>query len=206
MKGKGCSACKGKLPIRTPGWGRWHCLVYRIIFLGLKHFLLTERKIGCDRTSPICRNCIRSKILCRPYHKSLTWPRANDRKRAVLGVSRSLFRSEGIYTRLKFINTCSKDVEMHRCLLDPGMHWFYTKTREFILKDPADLHIQLAQYIGTYALPPTLSLSIHPRLEGSEAELIPYCKFSRVAAFTDNTLIGQFSLVYCHSFPHSVLI
>jgi hypothetical protein len=43
-------------------------------------------------------------------------------------------------------------------------------------KIPADLQIQLAQYIGTYVLGPTLSLSIYPRFEDGEAELIPYCK------------------------------
>ncbi|RDW73591.1 hypothetical protein BP5796_07033 [Coleophoma crateriformis] len=46
--------------------------------------------------------------------------------------------------------------------------WIYTERYQQIYK------FKKTQYIGTYVLPSTLSLSIYPRLEGSETELIPY--------------------------------
>ena len=44
-----------------------------------------ERKIGCDRTYPSCKNCIRRKKVCAGYGLKLSWPKSEDKRRAAEG-------------------------------------------------------------------------------------------------------------------------
>ncbi|VUC30005.1 unnamed protein product [Clonostachys rosea] len=42
------------------------------------------RRIRCDRRAPSCANCVAAKLQCQGYGIRLSWPRAGDKKRAVL--------------------------------------------------------------------------------------------------------------------------
>ncbi|CAG9984561.1 unnamed protein product [Clonostachys byssicola] len=42
------------------------------------------RRIRCDRKVPACANCTAAKLQCQGYGLRLSWPRAGDRKRALL--------------------------------------------------------------------------------------------------------------------------
>ncbi|PVH70120.1 hypothetical protein DL98DRAFT_146081 [Cadophora sp. DSE1049] len=116
-----------------------------------------DRKIACDKTRPICQNCIRSKRSCQPNRIRLSWPRVDDGKRYVLGNSWPSFPSNGKHAYLKFVNTFLRDVEGNGYSLDPSI-----------------LEIQLARAIGISLLAPTLPLPRSPTLDCDEAGLIPY--------------------------------
>ncbi|RYC65036.1 hypothetical protein CHU98_g1145 [Xylaria longipes] len=81
-----------------------------------------SRKIQCDQGVPNCRRCVQARRECEGYGLRLSWPRENDKKRAIVAVSpvtgasmRTRHQSFG-----PFINTTSQDIELYRHLASPG--------------------------------------------------------------------------------------
>lgn len=75
------------------------------------------RKLQCDGRLPTCKRCARSQRPCQGYEMRLSWPRDNDRKRAIVGhdapLPLRLHRLKGPAKRF-FINTTWQDVEQYQ--------------------------------------------------------------------------------------------
>ncbi|KAH7140876.1 fungal-specific transcription factor domain-containing protein [Dactylonectria macrodidyma] len=72
-----------------------------------------DRKVLCDRTLPKCRRCATSGRACKGYDLRLSWPRAGDKKRALLGPDTPATVPFSNFAELPFINASSWDIEMH---------------------------------------------------------------------------------------------
>jgi len=91
--------------------------------------VIAERKISCDRKTPVCRNCIGSNRPCHRYTVLLSWPRTDDRRRAMVAHPKLPFLSKGTCT---FINTTWRDVELHNCVSEYRMD-FLSMKRDVVL-------------------------------------------------------------------------
>ncbi|KAH7327722.1 fungal-specific transcription factor domain-containing protein [Stachybotrys elegans] len=83
-----------------------------------------DRRVQCDRTLPVCQRCTSSNRQCLGYGMRLSWPRPNDRKRAMVAstaVQRALESGSD-----DFINTTWRDVELHHQLMEDGARLRYT--------------------------------------------------------------------------------
>ena len=120
----GCTTCKGKRrtgprrearrPLTRPG-----------------------RAISCDRARPNCMNCSQSNRKCQGYGLRLSWPRANDRRRAVvskLSPPSPTSPPAGQISDARFVHTTHWDIELYHSLtgsvpvrtlssLDPPTCW-----------------------------------------------------------------------------------
>lgn len=74
---------------------------------------LIDRKVLCDRTLPTCRRCASSSRDCKGYDLRLSWPRAGDKKRALVGPDTPETNSLANIAKLPFVNASFWDVEMH---------------------------------------------------------------------------------------------
>lgn len=90
------------------------CCLFKLIDDYLQRI---DRRISCDRGLPICLNCVRSNRQCMGYELRLSWPRATDRKRAMIGPapSRGKLSSKGT-SSLRLVNTFAWDIEIHHYL------------------------------------------------------------------------------------------
>ncbi|KAF2470637.1 uncharacterized protein BDR25DRAFT_286748 [Lindgomyces ingoldianus] len=80
-----------------------------------------DRKIACDKHIPGCKNCLRSKRRCLGYGIRLSWPRKDDRKRAL--VSNNPDREGSVCTLLhptEFVNVYASDVNMYFSMHNSG--------------------------------------------------------------------------------------
>ncbi|KAK8041776.1 hypothetical protein PG993_006299 [Apiospora rasikravindrae] len=82
-------------------------------------YTLRTRKLQCDGHQPACERCTRSQRECQGYEVRLSWPRPNDKKRAIVAkdVVPSIQHSglKGAAGR-SFINTTWQDVERYHHL------------------------------------------------------------------------------------------
>ncbi|KAI0459628.1 fungal-specific transcription factor domain-containing protein [Xylaria acuta] len=81
-----------------------------------------SRKVQCDQGVPNCRRCVQAGRECEGYGLRLSWPRENDRKRAivvVLPVTGAPMRTRHM-SPSQFLNTTSQDIELYRHLSSPG--------------------------------------------------------------------------------------
>lgn len=76
------------------------------------------RKIQCDGGLPTCKKCARARRDCEGYELRLSWPRGDDKRRAMTGnnappllVSSSQPAQKAANTF--FVNTTSKDMEVY---------------------------------------------------------------------------------------------
>jgi hypothetical protein len=72
-----------------------------------------DRRILCDRILPTCLQCSRSKRICKGYGIRLSWPSANDGRRAVVlkeGLQRAQSRP---IADSRLVHMSSWDIEMH---------------------------------------------------------------------------------------------
>ncbi|KAJ5356441.1 hypothetical protein N7517_011050 [Penicillium concentricum] len=77
-----------------------------------------DRRILCDRTVPRCSQCAQSNRTCKGYGLRLSWPKANDKRRAVVARSFIQQRRAGPHSfNARLINISTWDIEMHRYLL-----------------------------------------------------------------------------------------
>ncbi|KAL4925424.1 transcription factor domain-containing protein [Aspergillus undulatus] len=79
---------------------------------------ILDRRIACDRALPTCTQCRHSNRACKGYGVRLSWPRANDAKRAVVSrAPRRVATLESPKASTFQVNASSGDIEMHRYLL-----------------------------------------------------------------------------------------
>ncbi|KAF2972199.1 hypothetical protein GQX73_g1501 [Xylaria multiplex] len=81
-----------------------------------------SRKVQCDQGTPTCQRCAKAQRECEGYELRLSWPRDNDKRRAIratLPVTSK--RAQARYLGYNpFINTTSQDVEFYHRLSLPG--------------------------------------------------------------------------------------
>ncbi|KAL2820560.1 fungal-specific transcription factor domain-containing protein [Aspergillus cavernicola] len=77
--------------------------------------LSLDRRILCDRALPTCTQCTRANRACKGYGIRLSWPKASNARRAMIGGLRG--RSAGRRISDSLVNTSSWDIEMHYYLL-----------------------------------------------------------------------------------------
>lgn len=97
---RGCGTCRGKLPNVKPGPSSNDA----------------DRKILCDRGTPTCLQCARSKRTCQGYGLRLSWPRPGDGKRAIVMKRQSwrkATKGDGYTAHARLVNAYSRDVELH---------------------------------------------------------------------------------------------
>ncbi|KAI0468861.1 hypothetical protein F4859DRAFT_489188 [Xylaria cf. heliscus] len=76
-----------------------------------------ERKVFCDRTTPICERCSRSQLPCKGYKLRLSWPKAVDGRRWVVGDSPPRRYSKASGSRFHVVNTSFQDIQLYHYLL-----------------------------------------------------------------------------------------
>ncbi|KAI1489090.1 fungal-specific transcription factor domain-containing protein [Biscogniauxia mediterranea] len=77
------------------------------------------RAISCDGAQPNCTNCSRSNQECRGHGLRLSWPRANDHRRAVvskLAPPPSSPLTAGRISDARFVHTSHWDIELYHSL------------------------------------------------------------------------------------------
>ncbi|PLB49745.1 hypothetical protein P170DRAFT_456280 [Aspergillus steynii IBT 23096] len=76
-----------------------------------------DRRILCDRALPTCVQCSKSGRTCQGYGLRLSWPNANDRKRAKVGKLPRARKGGRRVSDPLLVNASSWDIEMHYHLL-----------------------------------------------------------------------------------------
>ncbi|KAI0812179.1 fungal-specific transcription factor domain-containing protein [Xylaria sp. FL0064] len=93
-------------PISKPRQGCWTC---------------KARKVQCDRGVPTCRRCSTAQRDCEGYELRLSWPKDNDRRRAIraaLPATTTRTQTQCRNSNL-MINTTSRDIELYQYLSLP---------------------------------------------------------------------------------------
>jgi hypothetical protein len=96
---KRCGTCKGWLPLQN------HDLP--------SDATSTDRKISCDRGTPTCLQCARSRRTCKGYGLQLSWPTPGDARRAIVMKQQNWHKSAGQFSDAHLVHTFSRDVELH---------------------------------------------------------------------------------------------
>ncbi|KAK1979392.1 fungal-specific transcription factor domain-containing protein [Colletotrichum cereale] len=73
----------------------------------------TARRVRCDGGLPSCQKCAGAGRECEGYEIRLSWPKEDDRKRAMTGISPPAILHPGRGTDL-FVNTTLQDMELYR--------------------------------------------------------------------------------------------
>lgn len=115
------------------------------------------RKVRCDKALPGCRRCADAKRDCEGYGFRLSWPRSGDRKRASTATPSSarLLAATEKAVGLRYVNTTSWDIELHR--------------RLSMARGP-----QIPRQIWPYR---SLRDRHHPHASTDELTLVHYCKW-----------------------------
>jgi hypothetical protein len=72
-----------------------------------------DRRILCDRTTPTCLQCSRSKRKCKGYGVRLSWPTAIDGRRSAVVNARSCMNEVPTMSNAHLVNMTFWDVQMH---------------------------------------------------------------------------------------------
>ncbi|KAI0110404.1 fungal-specific transcription factor domain-containing protein [Nemania sp. FL0031] len=128
------------------------------------------RKVQCDQGFPTCRRCAQARRECEGYGLRLSWPRDNDKKRAMRAsvplTDTQMPTSTGYTGCDPFVNVTSQSIELFQYLTSPG-----TRTRP---------------KLGARSL----KLWRHPRSEVPHMELVHYfhqIAHSSLATFSPTT-------------------
>ncbi|KAL6917167.1 hypothetical protein FSST1_008662 [Fusarium sambucinum] len=78
------------------------------------------RKVRCDQTFPKCNRCIKAGRDCEGYGLRLSWPRHNDKRRAIVGPHSKQTRFKGINVNHRLVNASSRDIKLHDMILTPA--------------------------------------------------------------------------------------
>ncbi|KAI0441038.1 fungal-specific transcription factor domain-containing protein [Xylaria telfairii] len=77
-----------------------------------------DRRVRCDLGFPNCANCARVQQVCQGYGVRLSWPRAGDKKRSMVGgVPGSLIQIPK-RNNFELVHTSAFDMEMYYYLVD----------------------------------------------------------------------------------------
>lgn len=76
------------------------------------------RKIQCDGGRPTCQKCARAQRDCEGYELRLSWPREDDKRRAMTGDNAATWLVSSSqpgqrHVNTFFVNTTSKDMEVY---------------------------------------------------------------------------------------------
>ncbi|KFA50020.1 hypothetical protein S40293_11018, partial [Stachybotrys chartarum IBT 40293] len=125
--------------------------------------------VVCDRARPNCANCCRFKRRCFWYGLRLSWPRPNDRRRAVVSKTPFLFpmlSGTGSVSDARFVHTSHRDIELYHSL-----------TRSVPVR--------------TLTLLDVPTIWNPSELETLDHDLFDYCKLGKPHADTCRVLIGS---------------
>ncbi|KAK3361387.1 fungal-specific transcription factor domain-containing protein [Lasiosphaeria ovina] len=98
-----------------------------------------SRKVACDRAVPACLNCQRRGQDCLGYGIKLSWPRANDEKRATRGDKHHVLPI--LPGNAVFINASNQDIEVWNSSL---------QTRGDAPKEPLAMTFSLDPFLDTH--------------------------------------------------------
>ncbi|KAI0543304.1 hypothetical protein F4679DRAFT_134899 [Xylaria curta] len=84
-----------------------------------------ERRVLCDRTFPICQRCSWSKRECKGYEVRLSWPKATDTGRSIIGKPQRQGRNYPRRTSIHILNVSSLDVEKYYHYLDASSYEYH---------------------------------------------------------------------------------
>jgi hypothetical protein len=116
------------------------------------------RKIQCDGGLPTCKKCARAQRDCQGYELRLSWPRDNDKRRAITGnnappVVESSSQSSHKSTGLHFVNTTWQDMELYGYLAGHMHPHHLSRFSSKLWRQPQQRanHLDLAHYckLGT---------------------------------------------------------
>lgn len=103
------------------------------------------RAIRCDRARPNCSNCTHAKRKCQWYGLRLSWPRDNDRRRAIVSKpprpSHSAPTSADQISEARFVHTSHWDIELYNNLAASSDARTLPLLDVPIIWDPSDLDI-----------------------------------------------------------------
>ncbi|KAB5526325.1 fungal-specific transcription factor domain-containing protein [Coniochaeta sp. 2T2.1] len=76
------------------------------------------RRVQCDGRRPICRQCVGTGRTCQGYGMRLSWPRSDNKKRAMTtgSTSETSVVVANVREKLFFVNATFADVELYRHL------------------------------------------------------------------------------------------
>ena len=89
---RACGTCRG---MKSPPKGTFCAAVV----VRLTSDVWTDRHIRCDLKSPVCARCMKDRRHCQGYGLRLSWPRVDDKKRAIvvaLGASQASHRKQDL--------------------------------------------------------------------------------------------------------------
>ncbi|KAL2825115.1 fungal-specific transcription factor domain-containing protein [Aspergillus pseudoustus] len=72
-----------------------------------------DRRISCDRATPTCAQCARSNRACKGYGIRLSWPKASDARRAVVGIPSHARRAHRQRLSSGLVTVSDFDIKMH---------------------------------------------------------------------------------------------
>ncbi|KAI1370111.1 fungal-specific transcription factor domain-containing protein [Hypoxylon crocopeplum] len=72
-----------------------------------------DRRILCDRATPTCLQCIRSRRKCQGYGLRLSWPNAGDSRRAIVGKIPFHAKKPRHFSDAHLVHVSFLDIEMH---------------------------------------------------------------------------------------------
>ncbi|KAJ9143521.1 hypothetical protein NKR23_g6603 [Pleurostoma richardsiae] len=108
-----------------------------------------ERKLRCDKGRPVCTNCRRSKRDCVTQSFRLSWPRARDRRRLVIGPGPATASRTASSDPQHFLNVTFGHVKQYHALSDDQVGLLDINDDierdpvDEILRNPSALHIRL---------------------------------------------------------------
>ncbi|KAI0200564.1 fungal-specific transcription factor domain-containing protein [Astrocystis sublimbata] len=77
-----------------------------------------DRRVRCDLGHPTCSNCDRIQQVCQGYGVRLSWPRAGDTKRAIVGGISDSVTTVPRCRNIDLVHTSTFDMEMYYYLVD----------------------------------------------------------------------------------------
>ncbi|PYH88132.1 hypothetical protein BO71DRAFT_392147 [Aspergillus ellipticus CBS 707.79] len=108
-----------------------------------------DRRILCDRTLPICTQCSQSNRTCKGYGIRLSWPKASNTRRAVVGRlpshSKSAVRR---FSDARQVNISTWDLELHNYLLGLGPYM----STQLVLRSPMPFNPRQVEVADDYLL------------------------------------------------------
>lgn len=125
---------------------------------------------------PACTRCIKAKKTCGGYGMRLSWPRSNDKKRAILGPPPQ-DEYEGIkIDGVPFVHTTSMDVYMHHKLAKEGWQGTHFSLSASLFESLLTQPTAVSKMY--YAAQPVLTSPVrwNPHLlNSSQKHLMEYC-------------------------------
>ena len=137
----------------------------------------SARRVQCDGGLPTCQKCSRAGRECQGYEMRLSWPRDDDKRRAIMGDLPQVMMRVRPETNLFFINTTWREVELH--------------SRRSLQVEPLP------------EAEPSSDLWRQPQLRASHMDLVHYCKFETAPCML---LINNIIHLAHHRYPHQSII